>query len=112
MGTHVADEEQCAVRACMQCIQRYAALFISIILTITAVLVDSMFIREPYHTSIPIGKGWVMELLSGHPNCICCELGVSHDIFVALISELQDMGMVIQNMYPLKNSFPFFFIRA
>ena len=94
MDTHVADEEQCAVRACMQCIQRYAALFISIILTITAVLVDSMFIREPYHTSIPIGKGWVMELLSSHPNCICCELGVSHDIFVALISELQDMGHV------------------
>jgi hypothetical protein len=33
-----------------------------------------------------------MELLSGYPNHICCELGVSHDIFAALISDLQDMG--------------------
>jgi hypothetical protein len=32
-----------------------------------------------------------MELLSSHPNHIFCELGVSHDIFVALISDLQDM---------------------
>ena len=88
MDTHIADEERCAARARMQRIQRYAALFISIILTATAVLVDSMFIREPYHTSILTGEGWVMELLSGHPNHIHCELGVSHDIFVALILEL------------------------
>lgn len=33
-----------------------------------------------------------MELLSGHPNRIRCELGVSHDVFVALILELRDMG--------------------
>jgi hypothetical protein len=92
MDTHIADEERCAARARMQRIQRYAALFISIILTATAVLVDSMFIREPYHTSILTGEGWVMELLSGHPNRIHCELGVSHDVFVALISELRDMG--------------------
>jgi hypothetical protein len=32
-----------------------------------------------------------MELLSNHLNHIHCELGVSHDIFVALISELRDM---------------------
>jgi hypothetical protein len=92
MDTHIADEERYAARARMQRIQRYAALFISIILTATAVLVDSMFIREPYHTSILTGEGWVMELLSGHPNRIHCELGVSHDVFAALILELRDMG--------------------
>ena len=89
MDTHI---ERHAARTRMQRIQRYAALFISIILTATAVLVDSLFIREPYHTSILTGEGWVMELLSGHRNRIRCELGVSHDVFAALISELRDMG--------------------
>src|SRR6267154_3933139 len=93
MDTHIADEERHAARARMRRIQRYAALFISIILTATAVLVDSLFTpREPYHTSILTGEGWVMELLSGHSNHIRCELGVSHDVFAALISELRDMG--------------------
>src|ERR1700734_1778224 len=89
MDTHI---ERHAARTRMQRIQRYAALFISIILTATAILVDSLFIREPYHTSILTGEGWVMELLSGHRNRIRCELGVSHDVFAALISELRDMG--------------------
>src|ERR1700685_4725243 len=92
MDTHIADKEWHAVRTRMQHIQRYAALFISIILTATAVLVDSLFIREPYHTSILTGEGWVMEVLSGHRNRIRCELGVSHDVFAALILELRDMG--------------------
>ena len=93
MDTHIADEERHAARTHMEHIQRYAALFISIILTATAVLADSLFARpEPYHTSILTGKGWVMELLSGNPNRIRCELGVSHDVFAALISELRDMG--------------------
>jgi hypothetical protein len=80
----------------IQCIQRYAAFFISIILTATAVLVDWLFtqVNEPYHTSILTDKGWIMELLSGHPNWIQCELGVSHDIFAALISELWGMEHV------------------
>ena len=60
----------------MQRIQRYAALFISIIITATAILVDSLFtwVKEPYHTSILTGEGWIMELLSGYPNHIWCEL--------------------------------------
>ena len=68
---------------CAMChIQKYAIFFISI-LTATAILVDSLFARpEPYHTSILTGKGWVMKLHSGHSNCICCELGVSHDVSV------------------------------
>src|ERR1700683_5695461 len=74
-------------------IQKYATLFLSIILTATIVLVQSLFqAREPYHTSILTGEAWVMELLSGHANCICCELGVSHNVFAALISELWDIG--------------------
>jgi hypothetical protein len=96
MDTSIADEEQHLVRARMQCIRRYAALFISVILTATAVLVDSLFtqVKEPYHTSILTGGDWIMELLSGNPNRIWCELGVSHNVFAAPISELQDMGHV------------------
>ena len=33
-----------------------------------------------------------MELLKGHPNHIQCELGVSHDVFLELIKELQWLG--------------------
>ena len=33
-----------------------------------------------------------MELLSGHPECIRCELGVHHHAFEALILDLQEMG--------------------
>ena len=33
-----------------------------------------------------------MELLSGHPNRIRCELGVSHNVFLELIRELRRLG--------------------
>jgi hypothetical protein len=32
--------------------------------------------KQPYHTSILSGIGWVKELLTGHPDRIQCELGV------------------------------------
>ncbi|KAF8810322.1 hypothetical protein BYT27DRAFT_7057949, partial [Phlegmacium glaucopus] len=48
--------------------------------------------REPYHTSILTGQGWVMELLAGHPRHIHCELGVHWHVFLELIQELQQLG--------------------
>ena len=76
-----------------QCLRQYAALFISIILSATTALMQSVYTtREPYHTSILTGEGWVMELLSGHPEHIYCELGVHHHVFEALILDLQEMG--------------------
>jgi len=33
-----------------------------------------------------------MELLAGHPEHICCELGVHHPVFEALILDLWEMG--------------------
>ncbi|KAF8808877.1 hypothetical protein BYT27DRAFT_7058906, partial [Phlegmacium glaucopus] len=48
--------------------------------------------REPYHTSILTGQGWVMELLAGHPRRIRCELGVHRHVFLELIQELQRLG--------------------
>src|ERR1700730_17584918 len=75
-------------------LQQYAVLFLSIIMTATAAVLQSLETREPYHTSILTGEGWVMELLSGHLDRIRCELGVSHDVFAGLISELRGMGHV------------------
>ena len=48
--------------------------------------------REPYHTSILTGEGWVIELLTVHPKHIRCELGVSSEVFILLINELRGMG--------------------
>ncbi|KAF8842574.1 hypothetical protein BDN67DRAFT_883072, partial [Paxillus ammoniavirescens] len=45
-----------------------------------------------YHTSILSGQGWVMELLTGHPGHICCELGMHAEVFSQLITELRDLG--------------------
>jgi len=55
-------------------------------------IICTYLIKEPYHTSIFSGEGWIQELLEGHPKCIQCELGVSKNVFYALIEELQDMG--------------------
>lgn len=71
-------------------------LFISILLTAVQTLVESMspniHVREPYHTSILTGEGWVMELLAGHPERIRCELGMHQHVFLELILELRRMG--------------------
>jgi hypothetical protein len=53
---------------------------------------NALATREPYHTSILTGEGWVLELLAGHPKCIQCELGVHQHVFIELIEELREMG--------------------
>ena|ERR1700683_258128 len=53
---------------------------------------QSVRTQEPYHTSILTGEGWVLELLSSHPKRICCELGVSHKVFLELSGELRQLG--------------------
>ncbi|KAI6167784.1 hypothetical protein EDD17DRAFT_1751199 [Pisolithus thermaeus] len=45
-----------------------------------------------YHMSILSGKGWVKELLNGHPKRIHMELGTHRFIFNILITELQAAG--------------------
>src|ERR1700689_2056539 len=66
----------------------------SILLAATASILQSTYLNEPepYYTSIITGHGWVLELLAGHPECICCELGVHQHVFIALINELHRMG--------------------
>ena len=55
-------------------------------------VICSLYIKQPYHTSILSGKAWVQELLNGHPKCIECELGVTKQVFNQLILELQSTG--------------------
>jgi len=43
----------------------------------------------PYHTSILSGEGWILELLNGHPEWICTELGIHKHVFKMLVDELQ-----------------------
>lgn len=71
-----------------------ATLFMSILLSSTAAILESVYskVPEPYHTSVLTGQGWVMELLAGHPERIRCELGMHRHVFVELIDELHKMG--------------------
>ena len=55
-------------------------------------LIFCYHMKEPYHTSIFSGYAWVQELLNGHPEHICTELGVHKEVYYALIEELQSMG--------------------
>src|SRR5882762_10974991 len=90
----LSDEESLIARQqTRRRLQQYVALFLSIILSATTALLESAHTtREPYHTSILTGEGWVMELLSGHPERIHCELGVHYHVFEALILDLWEMG--------------------
>ena len=75
-----------------QRIIRYAALIISIIISATANILQSMYVQEPYHTSALSGEAWVLELLCGHPNWIRTELGMSVKVFSSLVQDLRDIG--------------------
>lgn len=45
-----------------------------------------------YHTLALTGHAWVLELLTGHPDRIQCELGVRHHVFHLLIDKLRELG--------------------
>jgi hypothetical protein len=86
------DARQAARRLAMQRLYQHIMLFVSVLLTACTTLLQFPKKPQPYHTSILSGEGWVMELLSGHPNRIRCELGVSHDVFTELVYELRELG--------------------
>jgi hypothetical protein len=88
------DQGQQARQAIRNRLGQFAFLFISIILSATTSILHSIYSHEsePYHTSILTGEGWVLELLTGHPERIHCELGVHRHVFAKLISELREFG--------------------
>jgi hypothetical protein len=87
-------DNQRAQHAIRQCLLQIATLLVSIILAATAAILESYSKKEPepYHTSILTGDGWVIELLTGHPERIRCELGVHRHVFVELVSVLRELG--------------------
>ena len=88
------DPEQQAEQEIRRRLTQYAFLFINIILTAVISILHSVYSQEPepYHTSILSGEGWVLELLTGHPERIRCELGVHRHVFLKLITELRRLG--------------------
>jgi hypothetical protein len=77
-----------------QRIIQYAILLLSILINASGALVAAMYPRdpEPYHTSALSGEGWVIELITGHPKRIRCELGMHTHVFAELIAELRTLG--------------------
>ena len=75
-------------------LSQFTFLFVSIILSATLAILSSIYDHEPepYHTSILSGEAWVLELLTGHPERIRCELGVHRQVFADLILELRELG--------------------
>src|SRR6267154_6490350 len=54
---------------------------------------NSYYDKQPYHTSVLTGVGWVNELLNGHPERIQCELGVHRHVFIILLQVLHEGGI-------------------
>ena len=73
-------------------IVQIVGLLVTIIIPKLIQVICALYVKQPYHTSILSGEGWVQELLNGHPGCIQCELGVTKDVFRQLIHELQAMS--------------------
>ena len=53
--------------------------------------------KVEYHTLALTGHAWVLELLTGHPERICCELGVHHHVFYALLHHLQTPFVMLES---------------
>ena len=47
----------------------------------------------PYHTSVLFGEHWVHELLNGHPDRICNELGVCRGTIFLLVQTVEALGL-------------------
>lgn len=73
-------------------ILRFVAYFINVLMPAVIQIIRQRYVKQPYHTSILTGQGWVDELVHGHPLRIRTELGVSLKVFQALISKLREIG--------------------
>ena len=84
------EQKQAAHLQAAQRIRQITATFIAVVTMLIVVLNTND--PKPYHTSILSGRGWVEELLEGHPGCIHSELGVSREVFLELVSVLCGFG--------------------
>jgi hypothetical protein len=95
----VEDAEQSDLKflqAIIQFFQRMISLA-SEVINIAGITVNTYtttyYDKQPYHTSILTGVGWVNELLNGHPEWIQCELGMHRHIFIILLQLLRNGGI-------------------
>ena len=93
-----------------QLVRQHTALLVSIVINaaVSALLVLYPNDPIPYHTSILTGEAWVLELLTGHPKQIYCELGVHVHVFKALINELRCMGYTSSRFVSLEEQLAIF----
>lgn len=77
-----------------QVLIQYITLILAIIMNGVTEVMQSTIRKEPepYHTSILTGQGWVIELITGHPDRIRCELGMHANVFLQLVTELRTLG--------------------
>ena len=81
------QERRAASRRATQRMRKLLAQYIIIIATLCTMILTP---TEPklYHTSILLGQMWVDELLDGHPDRICCKLGLQKGAFHELLHAL------------------------
>lgn len=95
MGGAEPDDQEYQQRR--ERLQRLALILICVIGQ-AVTLYNSIFLspspRIPYHTSALSGEAWVLELMTGHPERIRHNLGVSLDVFQALLQILSANGHV------------------
>ena len=67
---------------------------------------------ERYHTSILSGEGWLLELLTGHPERIHTELGMHSEVFKELVSVLRSYGHRNTQSVSLEEQVAIFYIHV
>ena len=61
-----------------------SAIFVGLIMEHVVFYARTLYDKTPYHTSSLMGEMWVLELINGHPEWICNELGVHKHVFFGL----------------------------
>lgn len=69
-----------------------AAIFVGLVMENALSYARTLYDKTPYHTSALTGEMWVFELINGHSEQICNELGVHKHIFLGLCNDLRRYG--------------------
>ena len=97
-----------------QCILRHLTLLFNIIIIAVASIAHTAFEPspcsdpEPYHTSALSGEGWLLELLTGHPERIHNELDIYVETFNHLVLHLRANGHIDSRFISLEEQVAIF----
>jgi len=73
-------------------ITQAAGIFVNTAIAGALTIIELLYNKMPYHTSVLTGADWVRELLAGHDRRIQSELGVHKEIFQELLVSLTHSG--------------------